>query len=613
MYRTHTCGELRSEHAGQETVLAGWVHRRRDHGPLIFIDLRDRYGLTQVVFDSATAPEAHALASQARPEFVLQVRGLVGKRPDEAINPELPTGSVEVRAGIAAILNTAKTPPLYISKDGGEDEMLRLKYRYLDLRRERMQRNLVLRHRLIKFIRDFLDKEGFIEIETPILLKSTPEGARDYLVPSRVHPGEFYALPQSPQQLKQLLMVAGYDKYFQIARCFRDEDLRADRQPEFTQLDMEMSFVDQEDVLHLIERLFIEMAREITPHKRLVTPFPRLTYAEAIARYGSDKPDLRYGLEFVDLKEHVASSQFAVFRNALESGGQVKGIRVPGAGGYSRKQIEEVVDVAKQAGAKGLLWAALQTGTAPEQVRSSFGKQVANEELAAIVEGMGGQLDDLLLIVADTPGIVATVLDRLRRELAARLQLADPNVLAFAWVLDFPLVEWNADEARWDAVHHPFTAPHDEDLPLMDSDPGAVRAKAYDIILNGYEAGGGSIRIHRRDVQQKLFDLLGISRETAQSQFGHMLEAFEYGAPPHGGIAPGIDRLAMILADEVTIREVMAFPKTQQAIDLMTNAPSPVDERQLKELHIRLASEAAAATKDLPHTIDPREIVPKDR
>jgi aspartyl-tRNA synthetase len=600
MYRTHTCGELRAEHAGQETLLSGWVHRRRDHGPLIFIDLRDRYGLTQVVFDSTTAPEAHAVASEARSEYVIQVRGIVTMRPPESANANIPTGAIEVRVANATVLNAAKTTPLYISKEGGEEESLRLKYRYLDLRRERMQRNLILRHKVIKFIRDFLDQEGFVEIETPILIKSTPEGARDYLVPSRLHPGEFYALPQSPQQLKQLLMVAGYDKYFQIARCFRDEDQRADRQPEFTQLDMELSFVDQEDVLNLIERLFIQLAHEVVPHKRLVTPFPRLTYAEAMDRYGSDKPDLRYGMEFINLGDALSTSQFAVFRDALASGGQIKGIRVPGVGGYSRKQIDEVVELAKQSGAKGLLWASLQQGTAPETVRSSFGKQVTSEEMAAIIQEMGGQYDDMLLIVADTPKVVATTLDRLRREFATRLNFADPNVLAFAWVLDFPLVEWNEDEQRWDAVHHPFTAPKDEDLALMDSDPGKIRAKAYDIILNGYEAGGGSIRIHRREVQQKLFDLLGISRETAYSQFGHMLEAFEYGAPPHGGIAPGIDRLVMILADEPTIREVMAFPKTQQAADLMTNAPSPVDARQLKDLHIQLRPEAAEAQKNEP-------------
>ncbi len=585
MFRSHTCGELRQEHVGATVTMAGWVHRRRDHGELIFIDLRDRYGITQVVFDSAVAA-AHQVADEARSEYVLQVRGVVRPRPPEAVNPDLATGAIEVEALEATVLNPARTSPLYIAKEGGEDEALRLKYRYLDLRRERMQRNIILRHRVIKFMRDFLDREGFLEIETPILIKSTPEGARDYLVPSRLHPGKFYALPQSPQQLKQLLMVAGFDRYFQIARCFRDEDQRADRQPEFTQLDLEMSFVNQEDVLNLIERLFIALCQTITPHKTLPTPFRRLTYAEAMERYGSDKPDLRYDLELVNLGDVLANTPFQVFQGALERGGQVKGLRAPGCAGFSRKQIDELAELARVGGARGLAWAALPADGG--EVRSSFAKNLAPGELEAIIARMGAGPGDLLLLVADTPSVVAAALDRLRRELAARLGLIDPNTLSFAWIVDFPMFEWNPEEERWDAMHHPFTSPRDEDLPLLDSDPGKARAKAYDLVLNGYEVGGGSIRIHRREVQQKVFDLLGISREAAMAQFGHMLEAFEYGAPPHGGIAPGIDRIVMILADESTIREVMAFPKTQQAVDLMTNAPSPVDERQLKELHIQL-------------------------
>ncbi len=592
MYRSHTCGDLRPTHAGQETLLAGWVHRRRDHGPLIFIDLRDRYGITQVVFDSAEAPEAHAIAAESRSEYVLQVRGLVSRRPEQMINPEIATGAIEVRAATATILNPARIPPIYITKDGGEEESLRLRYRYLDLRRERMQHNLLLRHRVVRFMREYLDREGFLEIETPILIKSTPEGARDYLVPSRLHPGNFYALPQSPQQLKQLLMVAGYDKYFQIARCFRDEDQRADRQAEFTQLDMEMSFIEQEDILKLMERLLIEMVREVTPHKRMVTPFPRLTYAETINRYGTDKPDLRYSLELVDVSDIAALTQFNVFRNALEQGGQVKGIRVPGCGDYSRKQLDELTELARTGGARGLAWIVLGADPATE-IRSSFSRFVSTAEMSTIVQRMDGQPGDLLLLIADHSTVVAATLDRLRREFGARLKLADPNVLSFAWILDFPLIEWDQTAQRWEAVHHPFTAPLDEDLALLDSDPGKVRAQAYDIILNGYELGSGSIRIHRSDVQQKLFTLLGIDEDMARSRFGHMLEAFEYGAPPHGGIAPGIDRLIMLLADEPTIREVIAFPKTQQAVDLMTNAPSPVDQRQLDELHIALRKKPA--------------------
>ena len=586
MYRTHTCGELRPSHHDQTITLAGWVHRRRDHGPLIFIDLRDRYGLTQVVFDAADDAAVHAIAADARSEYVLRVTGVVRTRPAEATNADIATGGIEVKAVAVEVLNAAKQTPLMINRDGNEEEPLRLKYRYLDLRRERMQRNIIMRHRFVKFIRDFLDKEHFLEIETPILTKSTPEGARDYLVPSRVHEGEFFALPQSPQQMKQLLMVAGFDRYFQIARCFRDEDLRADRQPEFTQLDMEMSFVDMDDVLDVVERLFTEMVPVVVPHKHTISPFPRLTYSEAVERYGSDKPDLRYGLELVNLTALLANSPFTLFSCAVQSGGQIKAIRIPGVAAYSRKQIDEVIDIAKQNGAKGLLWAALPADGA--ELRSSFAKQVDPSEMQAILTACEAQAGDMVVIVADSHKVVTAVLDKIRREFASRLNLADPNLLKFAWILDFPLLEWNEGENRWDAAHHPFTAPLDSDVGLMDTDPGKVRAKAYDLVLNGYEVASGSIRIHQRDVQQKLFDLLGISRETSLLQFGHMLEAFEFGAPPHGGIAPGIDRIAMILADEATIREVVAFPKTQQAQDLMMGAPSPVEEKQLRDLHIKL-------------------------
>lgn len=588
MLKTHNCGELHIAHIGQSVTLAGWVHRYRSHGGVLFINLRDRSGIIQVTFNQETAPDASSTAAQARAEWVLQVQGTVQRRPPGTENFDMPTGQVEVTAQTVTILNPSKTPPLYIDRDAGEAEALRLKYRYLDLRRERMQRNMILRHRVVKFIRDYLDEKDFIEIETPILTKSTPEGARDYLVPSRTHPGHFFALPQSPQQLKQLLMVAGFERYFQIAHCFRDEDLRGDRQPEFTQLDLEMSFVEQEDILQLIEDMFTRIIKEISDKKLLFEPFLRLTYQEAMERFGKDNPDLRFGMELVDISDLAADAGFGVFSRTVAGGGQVKGLRAEGLGSYSRKQIDELTEFVKGHGAKGLAWLAVQE----DGVRSSFAKFLTEETIAAIVERLAGQPGDLLLFVADQPATVAEALGRLRVELGDRQGLRDDNVLAMAWILDWPLFAWNEEEERWDPNHHLFTAPVEADIPLLDTDPGAVRGLQHDLVCNDYEVGGGSIRIHQREIQEKIFGLIGLDVEDAKQQFGHMLEAFEYGPPPHGGIAPGIDRLVMVLAGEPNIREVMAFPKTQTAADPMVGAPSPVTEEQLHDLHIRLVETA---------------------
>jgi aspartyl-tRNA synthetase len=588
MLKSHNCGDLRARETGQRVTLAGWVHRYRSHGGVLFVNLRDRSGIVQVTFDQQSAPEAFGVAEQARAEWVLQVEGTVQPRPAGLENPDMATGEIEVVADAVQVLNQSRTPPFYIDREEGEAEGLRLKYRYLDLRRARMQRNMILRHRVVKFIRDFLDERGFIEIETPILTKSTPEGARDYLVPSRVHPGQFYALPQSPQQLKQLLMVAGYERYFQIARCFRDEDQRGDRQPEFTQLDLEMSFVQREDVMQLTEEMYTRIVEELTDKQLLFKPFPRMTYQEAIERFGKDNPDLRFGMELVDVSDIVAEAGFGVFSRAISSGGCVKGLCAKGLGGYSRKQIDELTDYVKSHGAKGLAWLSI----GDEGVRSSFAKFLSQETVAAVIERLHGQPGDMLVFVADQPGVVAESLGRLRVKLGDRLGLRDSDVLAMAWIIDFPLFNRDEENERWDPSHHLFTAPMPEDVPLLDLDPGAARGQQYDLVCNDYEIGGGSIRIHQREIQEKVFGLIGLELEDAKEQFGHMLEAFEFGTPPHGGIAPGIDRLLMLLAGEPNIREVMAFPKSQSASDLMQGAPSPVSDEQLGELHIQIAEDS---------------------
>ncbi len=583
-YRTQDAGGLRKENVGEKTRLAGWVHRRRDHGGLIFIDLRDRWGITQVTFHPKRE-EVFSTAETLRPEWSISIEGDVTARPPGNENPELPTGEIEVQATGLRVLNPSQTPPFEIERERPVDETLRLKYRYLDLRREKMRDNILFRHRVVKHIRDFLDARDFVEIETPLLTASTPEGARDYLVPARLYPGQFYALPQSPQQFKQLLMVAGFERYFQIARALRDEDQRGDRQPEHTQLDVEMSYTTQNEVLDLIEGLFAEIVEELAGKTIYQKPFPRLTYAEAMDRFGSDKPDIRFGLELEDVSEIAATSGFKVFSGAVGSGGSVRGIAVGGLGDLSRGKIEgEITAVAKTGGARGLAFMKAEA----DGLTGSVAKFFSEEEQNALRERLGAREGDYVFFVADKDPVVLESLGRLRLHFRDRLGLADEGTLGLCWVTDFPLFEWNEDEGRIESMHHMFTMPREEDVPLLETEPLRVIGQLYDLVANGTELASGSIRIHRPDIQQRVFDVIGIGAEEAERRFGAMLTAFRYGAPPHGGIAPGIDRLIMLLRNQPNIREVMAFPKTQAARDEMMDAPGPVAEEQLEELHIAL-------------------------
>lgn len=588
MKRTHHCGSLSNANIGETVVLNGWVQTRRDLGGVLFIDLRDRSGIVQVVFNPSYSGEALQIADRVRSEYVLAVQGKVVKRDAETVNPNLPTGEIEVQITEIEVLNAAKTPPFFI-EDGVEvDESLRLKYRYLDLRRPEMQKTLWLRSKAAKVFRDFLDNEQFIEVETPILTLSSPEGARDYLVPSRVHAGEFFALPQSPQLYKQLLMVAGLERYYQVARCFRDEDLRADRQPEFTQIDIETSFLSQDELLGMMEKLVVRLLKE-TINVDIEAPFQRLTYADAMGRYGSDKPDLRFDMELIQVSDIVASSGVKVFASVIEKGGEVKVLNAKGCGTWSRKEIDDLGPFAARYGAKGLAWVQVKEG----EFKGPIVKFFSPEEIEAIKERTGAEEGDLLLFSADTKKVVADVLGNLRLKIGRQLGLIDDSVYKFAWVVDFPLLGWDEEQKRYVAEHHPFTRPREEDVALLDTDPGKILAQAYDLVLNGYEVGGGSMRIYKREVQEKMFAALGLSMEEAQEKFGYLLDAFEYGTPPHGGMAFGFDRLVMLLTGRTNLRETIAFPKTASATDLLMNAPSEVNPSQLEQLHIKLAKKPA--------------------